>query len=271
MTTTDMQGLDNQASDSLYFEVQGSGRPVLLIPGTPGDGGQFDELAEILAEGHLVITYDRAGTSRSGGTPSPTVAEHAHEAAALLRAQAPQGAIVFGTSNGGAVALELALRHPSLVERVIVHEVPLLSVLADPRSVADMLTAMIGAAMERGGPVAALEAFLRFAFGDEVVAGWPADLRERILANAGMVFDLELPAFQAYRPDEAALGSSRVPIVVAVGVDQQAPFFMEAATWLAERAGVDVTRVPGAHGPQFTCPAAFAEAVFGLTEEPGVG
>jgi len=47
--------------------------------------------------------------------------------------------------------------------------------------------------------------------------------------------------------------------------------FMEAATRLAERAGVDVTRVPGAHGPQFSCPAAFAEAVFGLTEEPGVG
>lgn len=271
MSTTDTQGLANQASGSLYFEVRGGGRPVLLIPGTPGDGGQFDELAEILADRHLVITYDRAGTSRSGGSPSPTVADHADEAAALLRAQASQGAVVFGTSNGGAVALELALRHPSLVERVVVHEVPLLSVLIDPKPVADMLTAMIGAAMQRGGPVAALEAFLRFAFGDDVVAGWSAELRERILANAEMVFSLELPAFQAYRPDEAALGSSRVPLVVAVGLDQQAPFFMEAATWLAERSGVDVTRVPGAHGPQFTCPAAFAEAVFGVAGEPGIG
>lgn len=254
-TTTELAG-------SLYFEVRGDGPPVLLIPGTPGDGGQFDQLAEVLAETHLVITYDRAGTSRSTARPGPTVAAHADDAASLLRTHASRPALVYGTSNGGLVALELVLRHPSLVERVVVHEPPLVSVLADPQPVGEMLGELIGAAMERGGPSAALEAFLRFAFGDAVVDGWSDDLRRRMLGNAEMVFASELPAFQAFQPDSEAIAASPVPMTVAVGIDQQAPFLLEAATWIADRAGVHVTRIPGAHGPHFTCPEALADTVF---------
>ncbi len=254
-TTTELAG-------SLYFEIRGDGPPVLLIPGTPGDGGQFDQLAEVLAESHLVITYDRAGTSRSTTGPAPTVAAHAEDAASLLHTHAAQPALVYGTSNGALVALELALRHPSLVERVIVHEPPLVSVLADPQPVGEMLGQLIGAAMEKGGPSAALEAFLRFAFGDPVVDGWSADLRRRMLDNAGMVFESEFPAFQAYQADPEAIAANPVPMTVAVGVDQQAPFLLEAATWIAGHAGVEVTRTPSAHGPHFTCPEALADAVF---------
>jgi pimeloyl-ACP methyl ester carboxylesterase len=254
--------MTTQATASLYFEMRGSGEPVLLIPGTPGDGGQFDALADILAAGNAVVTYDRAGASRSAGVDAATVAEHADQAAALLRQHVDRPAVVYGTSNGAAVALELALRHPSVVARAIVHEMPLLSVLADPEPVGTMLGELIGAAMQRGGPSAALDAFLRFAFGDDVVDGWPTELRDRMLGNADHVFAVELPAFQAYRPDEAALASLAVPVVVAVGRDQQAPFFLEAAEWIAARAGVGVIRTPGAHGPQFTCPAALAEALF---------
>lgn len=254
--------MTTEFTGSLYFEVHGGGSPVLLIPGTPGDGGQFDELAEVLAERHLVITYDRAGTSRSSTTPAPTVAAHAEDAAALLRTHASQPAVVYGTSNGGIVALELALRHPALVERVIVHEPPLMSVLTDPQPVGEMLGQMIGGAMEKGGPTTALETFLRFAFGDDVFDGWSPELRLRMLANAEMVFGIELPSFQAHQPDPEAIAASTVPITVAVGVDQQAPFLVEAARWVADAAGVEVVRVPGAHGPHFTCPGALADTVF---------
>jgi pimeloyl-ACP methyl ester carboxylesterase len=258
MTTTETPAM-------LYFEVRGSGAPVLLIPGTPGDGGQFDDLAEILAERFTVISYDRAGASRSALVRAATVADHADDAAAILREHANGPAVVYGTSNGAAVALELAVRHPGLVREVILHEPPLLSVLVDPASVGAMLGELIGTAMERGGPVAALDAFMRFAYGDGVVDAWPPSLRDRMLANADAVFATELPAFQAYRPDEAALATlatMAMLVVVAVGEDQQAPFFLEAATWIADHAGVGVTRTPGAHGPQFTCPAALAAELF---------
>jgi pimeloyl-ACP methyl ester carboxylesterase len=251
-----------QSPAVMYFEVRGAGEPVLLIPGTPGDGGQFDALADILAERFSVITYDRAGASRSAMLRSETVAEHADDAAGLLREQARGPAIVYGTSNGASVALELAVRHPELVSRVVLHEPPLLSVLADPEPIGAMLGELIGSAMEQGGPSAALDAFLRFAYGDDVVDALPDPLRGRMLENAETVFATELPAFQAYRPDEASLATIDATVVVAVGDDQQLPFFREVAAWIADRAGCVVTCSPGAHGPQFTCPAALAGAMF---------
>ena len=238
---------------------------MLLIAGTPGDGGQFDELADLLAADHLVITYDRVGTSRSAAPPrwtETTVAEQADDAAGLLRSLVTEPATVYGTSNGAAVALELALRHPSLVSRAVLHEMPLLSVLVDPEPVGAMLGEMIGTAMASGGPRAALEAFLRFAYGDAVVDAWSSDLRARLLDNAEMVFAVELPAFQAYRPDEHALASPHPTLQVAVGDEQQAPFFREAAEWLATHTDSPLVPTPGAHGPHFSCPERLAHTLF---------
>jgi pimeloyl-ACP methyl ester carboxylesterase len=115
--------------------------------------------------------------------------------------------------------------------------------------------------MEGGGPGAALDAFLRFAFRDAIVDRWTPDLRARMLADAAMVFSIELPAFQAYRPDDERLGACRVPVSVLVGEDEQAPFFHEAAQWLADRLGTSVGSAPGAHGAHFSHPVELADAV----------
>lgn len=259
-----MTSASSITTNQLYWEARGSGRPVLLIAGTPGDGGQFDVLAERLADEQLVITYDRRGTSRSArpaGWDSTTVAEQAHDAAEILTVVGGEPAVVFGTSNGAAVALELALHHPRRVAGVMLHEMPLLSVLRDPEAVATSIGALIGQGMQAGGPTTALEAFLRFAFGEQIVDGWPAELRARMLSNAEMAFSIELPAFQSYRPDERALAHNRVPAAVLVGEDQPQAFFAEAAQWLAARLATDVTAAPGAHGPQFSCPDALAGCI----------
>ena len=252
------------AEVDLYWEAIGSGPAVLLIAGTPGDGRQFAALAEVLADDHLVITYDRRGTSRSA-TPAEwsatTVAEQADDAAAVLARVGVPNALVYGTSNGAAVALELALRHPSRVRGAILHEMPLLSVLEDPAPVESAIGSVIGGAMEAGGPRAGLDAFLRFAFGDAVVDAWKPELRDELLANAPMVFTVELPAFQAYRPDPGQLAACPVPVTVLVGEETQAPFFHEAARWLADRLGTTVGSAPGAHGAHFSQPAALARSL----------
>jgi pimeloyl-ACP methyl ester carboxylesterase len=135
---------------------------------------------------------------------------------------------------------------------------PLLTVLADPEPVGQMLGQVIGAAMEKGGPPAALDAFLRFAYGDQLVDELDQELRDRLLTNAEMVFTIEMPAFQAYRPDEDALGSLKVPVRVLVGAEQEVPFFGEAGAWLAERTGTLVATSPGAHGPHLSHPIELA-------------
>ncbi|MDQ1374722.1 MAG: hypothetical protein QOJ09_2060, partial [Actinomycetota bacterium] len=202
---------------SLYWEARGAGSPILLIPGTPGDGGQFDAVAAELAADLMVLTYDRRGTSRSGapeGWSQTSVAEQADDAARLLAQVGVEPAMVFGTSNGAAVALELALRHPEQVAGIMLHEMPLLSILADPATVGAAIGGVIGPAMEAAGPRGALDAFLRFAFGDSIVDGWDAEFGDRMLSNAEMVFSVEMPAFQAYRPDEGALSRCTTPTAV---------------------------------------------------------
>ena len=156
---------------ALYHEVRGSGPVVLLVPPAPGDAGHFDALSRWL-DGCTVVSYDRRGTGRS---PRPlawsatTVAEQADDAATVLRQVTSDAAVVYGTSNGGLIALELALRHPALLSAVLVHEMPLLSVVDDPAPIGQLLGDLIGKGMESGGPVGALDAFLRFAYGDRLV------------------------------------------------------------------------------------------------------
>jgi len=75
------------------------------------------------------------------------------------------------------------------------------------------------------------------------------------------VVNVELPAFQSYRPDERALRSLDVPVHVLVGRDQQFPFFAEAANWVAERVGTSVVHSPGAHGPHLSHPAELAAMI----------
>ena len=154
--------------------------------------------------------------------------------------------------------------HPDRVKAPIVHEIPLLSVLEDSAPVGEAVGAVVGAGMEAGGPRAALEAFLRFAFGDAVVEAWPAVLRARMLDNADTVFAVELPAFQAYRPAEDDLAACRVPVRVLVGEEQMLPFMHEASAWVARRLGTTVLRAPGAHGPQFSHPAGLAATIRGI-------
>jgi pimeloyl-ACP methyl ester carboxylesterase len=256
--------VDTTTNGRLYWEARGNGRPVLLIAGTPGDAGQFERVAGALADEHLVVTYDRRGTSRSlrlPGWQSTSAAEQADDAADVLSSVGVADAMVFGTSNGAAVALELAVRHPDRVTGLLLHEPPLLSVMSDPQPVAAAIGSLVGEAMEAGGPAAALAAFLSFAFGDEVVAGWTSEFRDRMLANADMVFAVELPAFQSYQPDPDAIGRIAKPAHIVVGKQQGLPFFREVADWLAHHLGTDVIDGPGAHGPQFTHPSELASLI----------
>jgi pimeloyl-ACP methyl ester carboxylesterase len=84
-------------------------------------------VADALADAFCVITYDRRGNSRCprpAGWTQTSLAEQADAAAALLAALGQAPAVVVGTSAGGSIALELALRHPHAVRAAIVHEPP---------------------------------------------------------------------------------------------------------------------------------------------------
>src|SRR4029453_15974979 len=130
----------------LYYEVHGSGSPLLFISGATGDAGHFTHVADALSDDFRVITYDRRGNSRSprpAGWTQTSITEQADDAAALLEALAVTSAVVFGTraggppaplavvfgaGGGGPILMELIRRHPGVLKGAIAHEPVLMSV-----------------------------------------------------------------------------------------------------------------------------------------------
>jgi len=247
----------------IYHEVRGSGPSVLFIQGATGDGGTFDRVADLLADEFTVVTYDRRGNSRSPrpvGWDTTSTEEQADDAAGLLEALGLASAAVFGTSGGAIIGLNLVIRHPQVVRGAILHEPPMMAALARPEEMMGAMQELVEGGMAKGGPRAAVEAFVRFAAGDDNFEKLNPELRERMLGNGTTLFGTEFGAFESYRPDDATLAAVEVPLQVMVGTDS-APFFGEAAQWLAARLGVEVRTLPGGHAPYFDRPEEVAKEI----------
>ncbi|PSL01310.1 pimeloyl-ACP methyl ester carboxylesterase [Haloactinopolyspora alba] len=110
----------------MYYEIHGSGgTPLLLLHGGLFNIDlQFGELLPHLAETRQVVAADFQGHGRTNDIDRPlTSAGLASDVAGLLRHLDIPQADVFGFSIGGAVALQLAIRQPELVRKLIVSSV----------------------------------------------------------------------------------------------------------------------------------------------------
>jgi pimeloyl-ACP methyl ester carboxylesterase len=255
----------------LYYEVRGSGPPVMLVMGATGDAGHFATVADQLADEFTVLTYDRRGNSRSSRPPgwgTTTPEEQADDAAGLLRAVELAPAAVFGTSSGAICALSLLIRHPDLVPAVILHEPPMLSVLERGDDVWAAIAQLIEAGLAAGGPPAGLERFWRFVAGDPNWESLEPGLRERMLGNAETFLNVER-TLECYRPDDATLAAIAVPVQVLLS-EQSAAFIGEVAEWLASRLGVEVSTTPGTHTPYHDHPHELAETIRSFLTRAGM-
>jgi pimeloyl-ACP methyl ester carboxylesterase len=247
----------------LYYEIRGTGPPVLLIMGATGDGGHFDALADALADEFTVVSYDRRGNGRSpapDGWDTTSPEEQADDAAALLAALGTGPVAVFGTSSGGSFALCLMIRHPGSVRGAILHEPGLYALVDDFDEVRAPLRALVQQAMAAGGPPAAVERFWCYVAGED---GWsrlsPA-LRERLRASAGTLVEVELGTYELYWPGDEALAALSAPVRLLVSEDSLS-VLAEVASRLGERLGMDVTTTPGTHATYHEHPQELAEII----------
>ncbi len=104
----------------LYYETQGSGRPVILLHGGLGSGEMMAPLAAALAAGHQVISPDLQGHGRTADIDRPIDPRlMADDIAALIEHLGLDHPDVFGYSLGGGVAFWTAVKHPDKVRRLI--------------------------------------------------------------------------------------------------------------------------------------------------------
>lgn len=104
----------------LEVEVSGKGEPLLLIMGLGMDKRGWLLQIPFFANSFKTIAFDNRGVGKSDVPPGPyTTAEMADDAASLLQALDIPRAHVVGISMGGMIAQQLALRHPELVEKLV--------------------------------------------------------------------------------------------------------------------------------------------------------
>ena len=241
----------------LHHELLGAGPPVLFISGATGDAGQFTRVAESLADEFTTVTYDRRGCSRSAALPdgeSMSIAAQAGDAAALIEELGLSPAIVFGTSAGGNIVLELITLRPDVVRGAIVHEPALIAHAPDPEAEAAELQPLVELAQE--DPRGAIEAFWRTVTSDATFEGLDPELRERMLRNGAHFFAHELEPIATYMPNSERLRAASVRVQPLASRDGIMEY---GVRWLREQLHVEVALVSGHHAPYLQQPKTFAE------------
>lgn len=105
---------------TLYVETHGEGAPLVLLHGGLGSGEMFGPVLDLLAARRRVVVVDLQGHGRTADIDRPLdLGLMGDDIAALIERLGIAGADVVGYSLGGGVALQVAVRHPEAVGRLV--------------------------------------------------------------------------------------------------------------------------------------------------------
>lgn len=109
----------------LYYEIRGTGEPLILLHGGVVGITMFGPNLEALSEKRQVVAVELQGHGHTADIDRPLSYEAmADDVAALMKYLDIEQADVMGYSLGGGVALQTAIRHPGLVRRLVVVSAP---------------------------------------------------------------------------------------------------------------------------------------------------
>lgn len=207
---------------AMYYDVEGAGPPLVLFHGGMGTADMFADLRRALIERWTTIAVEQQGHGHTADVDRPLRFEQmADDSAAIIEHLGLSGCHAFGYSDGGNVALGLAIRHPTLVTRIAICGTNANNEGLDP----EMLTHLVAGAKDDPEKVAAgLPAMMREAY--EAVAPdpgkWP-QLVHRVFELAAL--------FEGW--SEAQLKGITAPILVMAG--DRDVVTVDHATWLSRQ------------------------------------
>jgi pimeloyl-ACP methyl ester carboxylesterase len=104
----------------MYYEIHGAGEPLLLLHGAYGTIDLWGSVLSSLAEHRRVIAVEQQAHGHTADVDRPLSYEQMTEdTAALLRHLGIEKADIFGYSMGANIGLQLAMRHPNLVRKLV--------------------------------------------------------------------------------------------------------------------------------------------------------
>ena len=115
-------GYANVNGIKMYYEIHGEGKPLVLIHG----GGStiqttFGKVLSLFAKKYKVIAVELQAHGHTGDRDAPeTFQQDGDDVAALLQQLNISKASFFGFSNGGTTSLQIAIRHPEVVDKLVI-------------------------------------------------------------------------------------------------------------------------------------------------------
>jgi 3-oxoadipate enol-lactonase len=252
--------MDRLFADGTVNAAQfGNGPPFFLLHSLLSDRASFDAVIPRLSQSFRVIVPELPGFGQSPAASGDFAAVADRMAEAVKDASGGEDTIVLGNGYGGFVALQMAIRHPDVVAKLILADCG--AAFSEPGREAFRNMA---AASRAKGLAAIMDMAMRRLFAPEFQAQHPdlmRDRREAFLRTDPEVFRAACGALAELdlRPD---LGEVRVPVLVLVGEHDEAtppPMSHELAAGLPN-AYLEI--IPGcAHVPQLQSPGKFLEAI----------
>ncbi len=214
----------------MYYEIYGQGKPLVLIHG----GGStiqttFGRVIPMLAKHRRLIAIELQAHGRTSDREKDLSFEQdADDVAALLKNLNIDKADFFGFSNGGTTAVQIAIRHPEIVDKII----------------------LASALCKRNGVPQQFWDFMKQA----TLATMPEQLKEAYIKvapnpnNLQVMCDKDVKRMVNYRdiPDEQ-IESIKAPTLIIIG-DRDVIKPEHAIEMHRQIANSELAIIPGVHG-----------------------
>ncbi|MDO4621912.1 MAG: alpha/beta hydrolase [Eubacteriales bacterium] len=251
---------------SLYYEVTGSGEPLILIHGVIVDSELYKAAAELLGRYYTVITFDRRGNSRSTckGERHFSMDEQIEDVRDLMDHLQIDSAYIFGASAGAVIGQYFLIRYPERVKHLIMFEPAVLGEMAEE---IPEVKQWVDEMMERIGKRKYTTAILKFAqhinsFDSRSPRRTP-EISRREMGNHEYALTQEFPGMLQYHPDRAAFESMRDKITISAGEKSEGTVYYHAAVHIANDLGKEPVYYPGYHNLPYDLPMEFAVNLIG--------
>jgi pimeloyl-ACP methyl ester carboxylesterase len=235
----------NEDCDLHYWHT-GSGPLIFFIPGGNGHGRQFYPLMAALSSKFTCATFDRRqmSASRVAVPKKLNPPQQARDIRAVIQVLGFDKAILFGSSSGGIFGFQFAHDFPHMVDHLISHEAPTLTLLPDSSEVFELFLYLLDVYETRGWEEAGKE------FGKELIGYGDEGIPPTVPPapeNPKNFWDNEFGILLGYLPNLWRLIENKTSVGVMRGVRCKDAFYARAVEEQAKVLGCPKMLVPGHH------------------------